>query len=211
MHLKHHHFTEDIQTRQYRSLEVILNAGYDCSSDIWSLACMAFELATGDYLFEPHSGEYYSRDEDHIAHMIELLGPIPKHIALSGKLSKKYFNKRGKQMQTTSEHQTKKVNSLDLFYLFLNEPKVSCWILIASGRGLCPRCWERNTRGRKRTRSSLPSFSRPCLTMTRSGERLRGKVCNIRGLSTRPTGSRVSPTRSHQSKTNVQLQVKQQQ
>ncbi len=23
----------------------------------------AFELATGDYLFEPHSGEDYSRDE----------------------------------------------------------------------------------------------------------------------------------------------------
>ena len=35
---------------------------------------MAFELATGDYLFEPHSGENYSRDEDHIAHIIELLG-----------------------------------------------------------------------------------------------------------------------------------------
>ena len=31
---------------------------------------MDFELATGDYLFEPHSGDYYSRDEDHIAHMI---------------------------------------------------------------------------------------------------------------------------------------------
>lgn len=70
----YHHFTEDIQTRQYRSLEVILGAGYTTSADIWSLACMAFELATGDYLFEPHSGENYSRDEDHIAHIIELLG-----------------------------------------------------------------------------------------------------------------------------------------
>jgi serine/threonine protein kinase len=56
---------------------------------------MAFELATGDYLFEPHSGEYYSRDEDHIAHIIELIGNIPKHIALSGKYSREYFNKRG--------------------------------------------------------------------------------------------------------------------
>lgn len=89
------HFTEDIQTRQYRSLEVIIGAGYDCSSDMWSLACMAFELATGDYLFEPHSGEYYSRDEDHLAHIIELLGHIPKSIALSGKFSREFFNKRG--------------------------------------------------------------------------------------------------------------------
>lgn len=91
----HKHFTEDIQTRQYRSLEVILGASYNVSADIWSTACMAFELATGDYLFEPHSGENYCRDEDHIAHIIELLGPIPKKIILSGTLSHFVFNKKG--------------------------------------------------------------------------------------------------------------------
>jgi hypothetical protein len=57
----------------------------------------AFELATGDYLFEPHSGENYSRDEDHLAHIIELLGPIPRSIALTGKYSREFFNKRGKE------------------------------------------------------------------------------------------------------------------
>merc|ERR1719447_523693 len=91
----YHHFTEDIQTRQYRSLEVLIGAGYGSPADIWSTACMAFELATGDYLFEPHSGEDYSRDEDHLAHIIELLGPIPKNIAMSGKYSKEYFRKTG--------------------------------------------------------------------------------------------------------------------
>ncbi|XP_033114550.1 SRSF protein kinase 3-like isoform X2 [Anneissia japonica] len=90
-----HHFTEDIQTRQYRALEVLLGAGYDTAADIWSTACMAFELATGDYLFEPHSGENYSRDEDHIAHILELVGIIPKHIAFSGKYSREFFNKKG--------------------------------------------------------------------------------------------------------------------
>merc|ERR1719347_2158716 len=92
---EHHHFTEDIQTRQYRSLEVLLGAGYGPPADIWSCACMAFELATGDYLFEPHSGEDYSRDEDHLAHIIELLGPIPRGIAKSGKYSKEFFTKNG--------------------------------------------------------------------------------------------------------------------
>lgn len=57
----HKKFTDDIQTRQYRSLEVLLGSGYDTSADIWSTACMAFELATGDYLFEPHSGKEYCR------------------------------------------------------------------------------------------------------------------------------------------------------
>ncbi|KAJ0047317.1 hypothetical protein NL108_001563 [Boleophthalmus pectinirostris] len=88
------HFTEDIQTRQYRSLEVLIGAGYSTPADIWSTACMAFELATGDYLFEPRSGEDYSRDEDHLALMIELLGKIPRHYSLSGKYSQEYFNKR---------------------------------------------------------------------------------------------------------------------
>ncbi|XP_067025383.1 SRSF protein kinase 1-like isoform X1 [Acropora muricata] len=91
----HHHFTEEIQTRQYRSLEVLIGAGYGPAADIWSTACMAFELATGDFLFEPHSGEDYTRDEDHLAHIIELLGKVPRNIALSGKYSRDFFNRKG--------------------------------------------------------------------------------------------------------------------
>ncbi|CAF1399177.1 unnamed protein product, partial [Adineta ricciae] len=111
------HFTEDIQTRQYRSLEVILGSGYDTSADIWSVACMAFELATGDYLFEPHSGEDYSRDEDHIAHIIELLGPIPIEIAHSGRYSKEFFNKRG-QLRNI-----KQLKPWDLFHVLTEKYK----------------------------------------------------------------------------------------
>ncbi|XP_061644554.1 SRSF protein kinase 1a isoform X1 [Phyllopteryx taeniolatus] len=89
------HFTEDIQTRQYRSLEVLIGAGYSTPADIWSAACMAFELATGDYLFEPHTGEDYSRDEDHIALIIELLGSVPRKLIMNGKYSKDFFTKKG--------------------------------------------------------------------------------------------------------------------
>ncbi|XP_069383662.1 SRSF protein kinase 3 [Paralichthys olivaceus] len=98
----HKHFTEDIQTRQYRALEVLIGAEYGTAADIWSTACMAFELATGDYLFEPHSGEDYTRDEDHIAHIIELLGPIPMPFALSGRYSREYFNSRGELRHISS-------------------------------------------------------------------------------------------------------------
>ncbi|KAM8973494.1 SRSF protein kinase 2 isoform 2-T2 [Pelodytes ibericus] len=97
----HKHFTEDIQTRQYRSIEVLIGAGYSTPADIWSTACMAFELATGDYLFEPHSGEDYSRDEDHIALITELLGKIPRKFAILGKYSKDFFNKKGELRHIT--------------------------------------------------------------------------------------------------------------
>jgi len=91
----HKHFSEDIQTRQYRSPEVLIGSKYDTSADIWSLGCMAFELLTGDLLFDPHAGDDYDRDEDHLAMFHELLGQMPKKLALSGKHSKKFFNKKG--------------------------------------------------------------------------------------------------------------------
>ncbi|KAL4961618.1 serine/threonine-protein kinase [Aspergillus stella-maris] len=90
-----HHFTNDIQTRQYRSPEVILGSKWGASTDIWSMACMVFELITGDYLFDPQSGTRYGKDDDHIAQVIELLGPFPKSLCLSGRWSQEIFNRKG--------------------------------------------------------------------------------------------------------------------
>jgi len=89
------HFSDEIQTRQYRSPEVIIGAGYDTSADMWSFACMIFELVTGDYLFDPKPSEEYPRDEDHLALCIELLGRMPKELVDRGRCSKTYFNSTG--------------------------------------------------------------------------------------------------------------------
>lgn len=35
-----HHFTNDIQTRQYRSPEVILGSKWGASTDVWSMSAM---------------------------------------------------------------------------------------------------------------------------------------------------------------------------
>uniref|UniRef100_A0A7S0ZEH3 non-specific serine/threonine protein kinase n=1 Tax=Timspurckia oligopyrenoides TaxID=708627 RepID=A0A7S0ZEH3_9RHOD len=79
------HFTDAIQTRQYRSPEVIISADYDFTADIWSVGCLLFEVATGDFLFDPHSGKDYHRDEDHLALMMELLGPTPANFAFQAR------------------------------------------------------------------------------------------------------------------------------
>lgn len=62
---------------------------------MWSLGCITFELLTGDLLFDPRAGGEYDRDEDHLAMFQELLGKMPKKLALSGKYSKNFFNRKG--------------------------------------------------------------------------------------------------------------------
>ncbi|OMJ08145.1 Protein kinase dsk1 [Smittium culicis] len=80
------HFTNDIQTRQYRSPEVIIGAEWNSSADIWSCACLIFEMLTGEYLFEPRNGKNYEKDEDHLAQIIEIISPLSKKFAISGRL-----------------------------------------------------------------------------------------------------------------------------
>eukprot|EP00371_Babesia_bovis_P003219 XP_001611866.1 protein kinase domain containing protein [Babesia bovis T2Bo] len=74
------HFTDEIQTRQYRSPEAILKIGYDETADLWSLACIIFELYTGDYLFDPHGNTTQERDLNHLQLIVELLGPLPSEM-----------------------------------------------------------------------------------------------------------------------------------
>ena len=90
------HFSSVIQTRQYRAPEVILGMKYGFSADIWSLACMVIELITGEFLFDPVSGEDYNKNSDHLAQMWEILGHFPLKWAKTGKKYKKYFNSNGK-------------------------------------------------------------------------------------------------------------------
>ncbi|EMR64406.1 putative cmgc srpk protein kinase protein [Eutypa lata UCREL1] len=72
-----------------------LGAKWGASTDVWSMAAMVFELITGDYLFDPQSGTKYGKDDDHIAQIIELLGPFPKDLWKTGRWSQEIFNKRG--------------------------------------------------------------------------------------------------------------------
>ena len=84
-------FTNDIQTRQYRCPETILYTPYSFSADIWSAACVIFELLTGDFLFHPKEHSNLSKDLEQLALFEELLGPIPSNFARTGKRWKDFF------------------------------------------------------------------------------------------------------------------------
>ncbi|KAG7661027.1 uncharacterized protein J8A68_005399 [[Candida] subhashii] len=90
-----HHFTDEIQTRQYRSPEVLIGYHWGASADIWSFACLVFELLTGDYLFDPRDGKTYTKDDDHIAQIIELIGPFPRFMMNESYYARDFFNPRG--------------------------------------------------------------------------------------------------------------------
>jgi serine/threonine protein kinase len=89
------HFTKNIGTRQYMAPEVIVEATYDTSVDIWAFACVIFECLTGDYLFKPRSHRSYSKTVDHLKFIEELIGRYPKHLLQQGDLYKRYFDKKG--------------------------------------------------------------------------------------------------------------------
>lgn len=85
-------FTNDIQTRQYRCPETILHTPYTYSADIWSAACVIFELLTGDFLFQPKEHGSVSKDLDQLSLFEELLGKIPPNFARTGKRWKSFMH-----------------------------------------------------------------------------------------------------------------------
>ena len=95
------HFTSSIQTRQYRSPEVILGIEYDETCDLWSFACMIFELITGDYLFNPKASDTYSRSEDHIALIHELIGAPELKWLQKAKKFRKFYTTHGRMKKIT--------------------------------------------------------------------------------------------------------------
>ena len=64
--------------------------------DVWSAACVVFELLTAEYLFEPQGqGTLFSKDDDHMAQIIELLGDLSPTIKNGGRYSRELFDSNG--------------------------------------------------------------------------------------------------------------------
>lgn len=73
------HRYSDIQTRHYRSPEIILRLDINEKTDIWAFGCTIFELVTGKLLFNPKKTNNITCDQMHIYDIICLFGMFPQN------------------------------------------------------------------------------------------------------------------------------------
>lgn len=85
-----------IQSRFYRSPEVILGMTYGMPIDMWSLGCILAELFTGVPIFP---GE---NEQEQLACIMEVFGPPEKHLIEKSTRKKLFFDSLGKPRLTVS-------------------------------------------------------------------------------------------------------------
>lgn len=85
-----------IQSRFYRSPEVILGMSYGMAIDMWSLGCILAELLTGYPIFP---GE---NEQEQLACIMEVFGPPEKHLIEKSTRKKLFFDSLGKPRITVS-------------------------------------------------------------------------------------------------------------
>ncbi|KAH8583959.1 serine threonine kinase-1 [Cryptosporidium sp. chipmunk genotype I] len=88
---EHDYHGSVINTRQYRAPEVILDLGWDMSSDMWGFGCILMELYTGVLLFKTHE------HMEHLAMVEKIIEPFPDYMLKkaynSSKSGRKYVNR----------------------------------------------------------------------------------------------------------------------
>ncbi|KAI0024660.1 protein kinase-like protein [Xylariomycetidae sp. FL0641] len=87
-----------IQSRFYRSPEVLLGLPYSSAIDMWSLGCIVVELFLGLPLF-PGSSEY-----NQVSRIVEMLGTPPNWMVEVGKQSGDFFEKRQDEFGRKTYH-----------------------------------------------------------------------------------------------------------
>ncbi|XP_076438310.1 dual specificity tyrosine-phosphorylation-regulated kinase 1B-like [Babylonia areolata] len=75
-----------IQSRFYRSPEVLLGIPYDLAIDMWSLGCILVEMHTGEPLFAG------SNEFDQMMKIVEVLGVPPRHVLDQAPKTRKFFD-----------------------------------------------------------------------------------------------------------------------
>ncbi|KAE8153568.1 protein kinase [Aspergillus avenaceus] len=94
---RENHLSDHIQSLALRAPEVTIGAPWDTGVDIWSLGCLVVEFVQGIVLFSGEASEdgTWTAEDDHLARIIEVLGPLPSHLIRSGKRAAHFFDEEG--------------------------------------------------------------------------------------------------------------------
>uniref|UniRef100_A0A914Z9Y8 dual-specificity kinase n=1 Tax=Panagrolaimus superbus TaxID=310955 RepID=A0A914Z9Y8_9BILA len=92
-----------IQSRFYRSPEILLGISYGMPIDMWSLGCILVEMHTGEPLF-PGNSEF-----DQMIKIVEVLGMPPRYILDQAPKTKKFFERDDKGEYHCRRHRDMKM------------------------------------------------------------------------------------------------------
>lgn len=89
---------DDIQIRSYRAPEVVMGEMYDGGADIWSMACLFYELLTHDHLFEVDSEHDDNVEQDRylLSQMYATLGKMPYDYCIDSERTYQLFDEKGR-------------------------------------------------------------------------------------------------------------------
>lgn len=158
-----HHFTNDIQTRQYRSPEVILGAKWGASTDVWSMAAMvglSFQLPVSlSKLRSPCRPSSSSR-----AITSSTRNPAQSTARTTTTLRKSSSSSARFPKPSARPASGRRKSST---------ARASCAISTACATGRCPTSSARNITSASRRPSASVNFSCRCWNCSRSAGRMR--------------------------------------
>ncbi|KAI9288215.1 kinase-like domain-containing protein [Umbelopsis sp. AD052] len=119
-----------IQSRFYRSPEVLFGVKYNSAIDMWSLGCIVAELFLGLPLF-PGCSEY-----NQVSRIVDMLGMPPTYMLENGKTAREFFVRKEKPdgrriwtMKTREEYSREYVKAEPPGKKYFNETKLTPLIL----------------------------------------------------------------------------------
>jgi serine/threonine-protein kinase SRPK3 len=89
---------DDIQIRSYRAPEVVMGELYNEKADIWSMACLFYELLTHDHVFEVDSEHDDNVEQDRLllSQMYATLGKMPYDYCIDSERTYQLFDEKGR-------------------------------------------------------------------------------------------------------------------
>ena len=157
-----HHFTNDIQTRQYRSPEVILGAKWGASTDVWSMAAMVMPSPLVKLCLLANDARRSSNSSQ--ATTSSTHNPAP-NTAKTTTTSRRSSSCSAPSPNPCASRENGRRRS--------STARASCATSTACGTGRCPTCCARSTISASRRRSGSRIFCCRCWSCCRRSGRMR--------------------------------------